>query len=128
MFDGVVELVDPFGEEAPAPPELLEVLAALGVERVDLARRSLLGRDLLDVGEAPLLDPDEEGVDGPLDDVGEASLAQLCMDPASEVGDQMGACHAGRFRDGEVGRGREGGNDAAQSAAARTVGAKSRQR
>src|SRR6478735_9310333 len=80
MFDGVVELFDPFGEEAPAPPELLEVLAASGVERVDLARRTLLGRDLLDVGEAALLDPDEEGVDGALDDVGEASLAQPSRD------------------------------------------------
>src|SRR4051794_24321886 len=76
MLDGVVKLFDPFGEEAPAPPELLEVLAAVGVERVDLARRALLGGDLLDVGEASLLDPDEQGVDSALDDVGEAALTQ----------------------------------------------------
>ena len=49
---------------------------SLGVERVDLARRALLGRDLLHVDEAALLDPDEQRVDGALGDVGEALLAQ----------------------------------------------------
>src|SRR5688572_828784 len=80
MFDGLVELFDPFCEEAPAPPELLEVLAASGVERVDLARRTLLRGDLLDVREASLFDPDQQGIDGALDDVGEASLAQSSRD------------------------------------------------
>ena len=50
--------------------------SSLRVQRVDLARRPLLGRDLLDVDEAALLDPDQQGVDGALGDVGEALLAQ----------------------------------------------------
>ena len=72
----VVELFDPFREEAPGPPELVELLLALGVERVHLAWRPLLGRNLLHVDEAALLDPDEQGVDGALDDVGEALLRE----------------------------------------------------
>ena len=76
VFDAVVELFDPFCEEAPGPPELFELLSAQRVQRVDLARRPLLRRDLLHVHEAALLDPDEQRVDGALDDVGEALLAQ----------------------------------------------------
>src|SRR4051794_24357729 len=72
----MVELLDPFGEEAPAPPELFEVLAAQCVQRVDLARRPLLGRDLRHVHETALLDPDQQRIDGALRDVGEALLAQ----------------------------------------------------
>src|SRR5918993_3136923 len=72
----MVELFDPFYEEAPGPPELFEVLAAQPVQRVDLARRPLLGRDLRHVHEAALLDPDQQRIDGALDDVGEALLAQ----------------------------------------------------
>ena len=67
-----MELFEPFGEEAPGPPELIEVLLSPSVERIHLARRPLLGRDLLHVDEAALLDPDEQRVDGALGDVGEA--------------------------------------------------------
>src|SRR5512139_103617 len=70
------ELFDTFPEEAPRPPELVELGPAPVVERVDLARRALLGGDLLDVDQAALLDPDEQGVDGALGDVGEALLPQ----------------------------------------------------
>ena len=52
----------------------------LRVERVHLARRSLLGRDLLDIHEAPLLDADEQRVHGAFDDVREALLAQSRRD------------------------------------------------
>ncbi len=46
------------------------------VERVHLAWRALLGRHLLHVHEAPLLDPDEQGVDGAFDEVGESFFPQ----------------------------------------------------
>ena len=59
------ELFEPFCEEAPGPPELFEIVLSLSVEGVDLARRPLLGGDLLHVDEAALLDPDEQRVDGP---------------------------------------------------------------
>mgnify|MGYP000414404716 CR=1 FL=1 len=51
------------------------------VEGVDLARRPLLGRDLLDVDESALLDADEQRVDGALGDVGEAlfTQAEFCI-------------------------------------------------
>ena len=71
-----VELFDAFCEEAPRPPELFEICLSLSVEGIDLARRPLLGRDLLHVDEAALLDPDQQGVDGALGDVGEALIAQ----------------------------------------------------
>src|SRR6478609_6069929 len=73
--DVVVQPSDPFREEAPRSPELCELLAPLLVERVDLSGRPLLGRDLLDVDEAPLFDPDEERVHGSLDEIGEALLS-----------------------------------------------------
>ena len=43
----------------------------LRIERIDLARRPLLRRDLLHVHEAPLLDAHEQGVDGALGEVRE---------------------------------------------------------
>src|SRR6266487_3473461 len=70
------ELFEPFCEEAPGPPELFEIFLSLSVEGIHLAWRPLLGRDLLHVDEALLLDPDEQGVDGALGDVGEALLPQ----------------------------------------------------
>ncbi len=45
-----------FGEETPRPPELDELLSPLRVDGVDLARRALLGRDLLHVHETALLE------------------------------------------------------------------------
>src|SRR6476469_5783778 len=71
-----LELPDPFREEAPCPPELFELLAPLRIERIDLARRPLLGRDLLHIDEATLLDADEQGVHGSLDEFGEALLPE----------------------------------------------------
>src|SRR5262245_43267695 len=71
-----MELFEPSSEEAPGPPELFEVFPPLSVERVHLARRSLLGWDLLNVDEASLLDPDEQRVDSALGDVGEALSPQ----------------------------------------------------
>src|SRR6187402_250153 len=64
-------------EEAPGPPELVELRSSRGVERVDLPRRALLGRHLLHVHEPPLLDADQQGVDGSLGQVDEPLLAQL---------------------------------------------------
>src|ERR1700761_5748383 len=75
-FTSFAELFEPFREEAPGPPELFEVLPSLGVEGVHLARRPLLGRNLLHVDEAALLDPDEQCVDGSFCDVGEALIPQ----------------------------------------------------
>src|SRR5664279_5448599 len=71
-----VELFEPFREEAPGPPELIEVLLTRCVERVDLAWRALLGRDLLHVHETLLLKPHEDRVHGALGDVGEALVAE----------------------------------------------------
>src|SRR5215207_5790260 len=68
----VVELFDTFCEEAPGPPELAELFAAARIQRIDLPRRALLGRHLLDVHEAALLDSNEQGVHRAFDDVGEA--------------------------------------------------------
>src|SRR6478735_2274163 len=56
------ELLQSFRQEAPRRPELVEVRPALGVEREDLARWALGGRDLLHVHVAALLDPDQQGV------------------------------------------------------------------
>src|SRR6185437_6363413 len=67
-------------EEAPGPPELFEIGLSLSVEGVDLARRPLLGGDLLHVDEAALLDPDQQRVDGPFGDVGDALRPQPCRD------------------------------------------------
>jgi hypothetical protein len=67
---------DTFSEGAPRPPELFEIFLPSRVEGVHLARRPLLGRDLLYVDEAALLDPDQQRVNGALDDVGEALLPQ----------------------------------------------------
>ena len=58
----------------------VELFAPLRVERIHLARRSLLGRDLLHIHEAPLLDADEQRVDGAFDEVREALLAQSRRD------------------------------------------------
>jgi hypothetical protein len=52
----LLEPFQTFCEEAPRPPELIEVVPSAGVDGVDLARRSLFRRDLLDVDEAALLD------------------------------------------------------------------------
>ncbi|MBG9885373.1 hypothetical protein ABE10_01980, partial [Bacillus toyonensis] len=71
-------MLDAFGEEAPRLPELLELVLPLRVEGVDLAWRSLLGGDLLDVDETALLDAHEERVHGALGDVGEALVPQPC--------------------------------------------------
>src|SRR5215207_4423244 len=76
MSDLMAELFDPFLEEAPRPPELVEVLLALRVQRIHLARRPLHRRDLLDVDEAALLDAHQQGVDGALGDVGESLVSQ----------------------------------------------------
>src|SRR5476649_1351259 len=75
-----MELFELSREEAPRPPELLEIFLSLRIERVHLARRPLLGGDLLHVDEAFLLEPDEQGVDGAFGDVGEALLPQPCRD------------------------------------------------
>src|SRR5665811_1344326 len=75
-----MELVQSFSEEAPRPPELFEVFPSLSVERVHLARRPLLGGDLLHVDKAAPLDPDEQRIPGPFGDVGEALLPQPCRD------------------------------------------------
>src|SRR5262245_18388228 len=75
-----MELVQSFKEEAPGAPELFEVFAALSVGGVHLAARPLQGRDLLHVDEAPLLDPDEQRVDGALGDVGKALLPKPLRD------------------------------------------------
>jgi hypothetical protein len=72
----VAELVQASCEEAPGPPELVEVVTSVAVEGVDLARRALLRGDLLDVDESALLDAHEDGVHRPLGDVGEPLLAQ----------------------------------------------------
>jgi hypothetical protein len=72
----VAELFESFCEEAPRPPELGQVLPPSGVDGVDLAGRALLGGHLLHIDEPALLDADEERVDGPLGDVGEALVAQ----------------------------------------------------
>src|SRR5512135_1065504 len=74
------EQFQPFFEEAPRPPELFEIFLSLSVEGVDLARRPLLGGDLLHVDEPALLDPDQQRVDRPFGDVGKALLAQPCRD------------------------------------------------
>src|SRR6478736_2179870 len=66
-----VELFDSLRQEVPGCPELRELLPALGIDRIDLAWRALLGRDLLHVHEAPLLDAHQQRVDGALDQVGE---------------------------------------------------------
>ena len=71
-----MELFEPFREEAPRPPELFEILLPLSVERIHLARRPLLGRILLHIDEASLLDPDEQRVDGALGDIGETLFPQ----------------------------------------------------
>src|ERR1700734_4084443 len=70
------ELLEPFCEEAPGPPEFFEMFLSLSVERVHLARRPLLGGDLFHVDEAALLDPDKQRVDRPFGDVREALLPQ----------------------------------------------------
>ena len=57
-------------------PTLGELLAALVVEREDLAGRPLLGGHLLDVDQLPLLDAHQQGVDRALGDVLETLLAQ----------------------------------------------------
>src|SRR5450631_4140671 len=75
-----MELFESFSEEAPRPPELFEIFLSLRVERIHLARRPLLGRDLLRVDETLLLVPEEQGVDGAFGDVGEALLPQPCRD------------------------------------------------
>src|SRR6476619_1871839 len=49
-------------ERVPTPPELPELISSALVERVHLARRTLLGRHLLDVDEPLLLDAHEDGV------------------------------------------------------------------
>src|SRR5262245_33033080 len=74
--DSFVELFQSFREEAPRPPELFEIGLSVGVERVHLAGRPLLGRDSLDVDEAALLAPDQQRIDGALGDLGEALFAQ----------------------------------------------------
>src|SRR4029453_9657534 len=71
-----MELFEPFREEAPGPPELFEVVPSLRVERIHLARRPLLRRDLLHVDQAALLDPDQQRIDGAFGGVGEALLPQ----------------------------------------------------
>src|SRR4029453_14811811 len=71
-----MELFEPFREEAPGPPELFEVVPSLRVERIHLARRPLLRRDLLHGAQPPLLDPDQQPIDGAFGDVGEALLPQ----------------------------------------------------
>src|SRR5262245_35930293 len=75
-----MELFETIGEKATRPPELVEILLSLGVERVHLARRPLLGRGLHHADEAVLLGPDEQRVDGALGDVGETLLPQPCRD------------------------------------------------
>src|SRR5580700_11100463 len=75
-----MELFKSFREEAPRAPELLEIFLSLRVERIDLAWRPFVGRDLLHVDEALLLEPDEQRVDSPLGNVGEALLTQPCGD------------------------------------------------
>src|SRR6478735_9092782 len=76
FFDVGLELSDPLREEAPRPPELFKLLAPLRIERIHLAGRPLHGRDLLHVDEATLLDTDEQGVNGSLDEIGKALLSQ----------------------------------------------------
>src|SRR4030095_10924150 len=73
---GAGELFNPFREEAPRPPEHVELFSTMRVERVHLAWWALLGRPLLHVHEAPLLDPDEQGVDGAFDEFGESFVPQ----------------------------------------------------
>jgi hypothetical protein len=70
-------------EDADAPREGSPDVGADGLLRervadgvVHLARRPLLGGDLLDVDETALLDPDQQRVDGPLGDVGEVLLSR----------------------------------------------------
>src|ERR1700731_1664217 len=70
----LMELFEPFSEEAPGPPELFEIFPPLSVEGIDLARRPLLRRDLLHIDQAAQFDPHEQGVDGALGDVGQAPL------------------------------------------------------
>src|ERR671912_1942232 len=79
----MAELFDPFLEEAPRPPELVEVLLALRVQRIHLARRTLHGRDLLDIDEAALLDAHQQGVDGAFGDIGESLVSQPRRDLVS---------------------------------------------
>src|SRR6478752_6813580 len=58
--DVALEPADSFRKEGPRPEKLFELLSPLGVERIDFARRPFLGRHLLHIHEAPLLDPDEQ--------------------------------------------------------------------
>src|SRR3954453_22907714 len=74
------ELFESVGEKGPRPPEVVEVFAPLGVEGVHLARRPLLGGNLLHVDEPALLDPDEQRVDRSFGDVAEALLPQPARD------------------------------------------------
>src|SRR6478736_4658495 len=83
------EVLDPPGEEGPGGPELVELVPAGGVERVDLARRALLGRDLLDVDETALLDPDQERVHGALGQVREPLVAELRGDLVAVRGPRL---------------------------------------
>src|ERR1700733_3792838 len=75
-----MELFELFREEAPRAPELVEVFLSLRVERIHLARRPLLGRDLLHVDEVLLLEPDKQRVDGAFGDIREALVPQPCCD------------------------------------------------
>jgi hypothetical protein len=52
-----MELFELSCEEAPGPPELFEILLSLNIERIHFPRRPLLGRNLLHVDKASLLDP-----------------------------------------------------------------------
>src|SRR3954452_4756189 len=71
-----VELFDTFCEEAPRAPELFKLFTAQRVDGIHLARWALLGRDLLHIDEAALLDAHEQGVDGAFDEIREALLSQ----------------------------------------------------
>lgn len=72
----VASFAELIGEEAPVPPELVEVQATSCVEGVHLARGPLLGRDPLRIDQATSLDPDEQGADRALRDVGETLVPQ----------------------------------------------------
>src|SRR3954462_14074835 len=71
-----MELGDAFGQEAPRRPEPVQLFPALGVDRVHLSRRALLRGNSLDVHEPALLDPEQDRVDGSLDDGREALVPQ----------------------------------------------------